>query len=159
MTSKTTTSLTAGQRELALRRELEQLQHINDSISRTITAISLAREKCAQLTDTCNITHGMFDQWSGIFSQAIYARQVLSSPLWDGLDTLLLDTDAGAKKAARERVLLETLQQYKAKNVATRNQLDKLSARSTPSASTLGLQKSLRVIKKPLSRPGRYLSQ
>ncbi|KAK6199413.1 DASH complex subunit Duo1-domain-containing protein [Scheffersomyces amazonensis] len=80
--SQSTSSTT--NRQLALERELAQLNRINSTMANLIQTIKFTNGNIAKLNDASGSTHVLLDQWIRILSQTNFTHDVINDKVWKG---------------------------------------------------------------------------
>ncbi|KAK6463617.1 DASH complex subunit Duo1-domain-containing protein [Scheffersomyces coipomensis] len=118
-------------RQLALERELAQLNRINSTIANLIQTIKFTNNNINKLNDASESTHTLLDQWIRILSQTNFTHDVINDKVWKGVtpkgDTEGIDgedddgdddeeDDDFDDKLQLEQELLKQLQSFDAEN-------------------------------------------
>lgn len=72
------------QRDVALKRELEQLQMITNSIDKVYTSLKSSNENVSRIISSSYNSNKLVDVWIKILSQNRYTSDLLSDESWEG---------------------------------------------------------------------------
>lgn len=94
-------------KQVALERELAQLTHINEVISRLIESIDSTNKGIHHVNDSITNTNALMFKWIQILSQTSYTRDIINNSTWNGEDMNLLEKYTRQDELQRQLEALE----------------------------------------------------
>ena len=101
-------------RQIALQKELKQLQAINTAISSLTSTIQLTKTNIAKTNETTRNSDKLLDKWIKILSQTHFTQEIILKTHWTGSSGI--SDEELDKKIEEEKELLKNLEELENEN-------------------------------------------
>lgn len=101
-------------RQLALEKELKQLELINSTVSSLLSTIQTTKVNIQKTNQTTENTDKLLDKWIKILSQTHFTQNIILKPHWTGISGT--SDEELNKKIAEENQLIKDLEELENEN-------------------------------------------